>query len=73
MTAAATIALSVNDEARVLPAGATVSDLVDGLGCGRRGVAVAVGEQIVARSAWETTKLEAGDRVEVLHAVQGGC
>lgn len=63
----------VNDEARTVSAGATVADLVDDLGCGRRGVAVAVDDEIVSRSAWDTTRLSGGDRIEVLHAVQGGC
>lgn len=67
------IALTVNGEERHLRDGATVAVLVDGLGVGRRGVAVAVNAEIVARSTWETTPLAPGDRVEVLRAVQGGC
>lgn len=51
----------------------TVADLVDRLGCGRRGVAVAVNRVVVARSAWADTALDAGDTVEVLRAAQGGC
>lgn len=51
---------------------ATVDALVELLGCGRRGVAVAVNSEIVPRSAWATTSLAASDTVEVLQAVQGG-
>ena len=38
----------------------------------RRGVAVAVGGEVVPRSAWRATRLQEGDRVEVVMAVQGG-
>ncbi len=62
----------VNGTLRVLPAGATVAVLVSDLGAGERGVAVAVGEEVVPRSAWTTTVLREGARVEVLTAVQGG-
>jgi sulfur carrier protein len=41
-------------------------------GTSARGVAVAVNGEVVPRSAWETTGLHPGDRVEVLTAAQGG-
>ena len=37
-----------------------------------RGIAVAVNDEVVPRSLWESTRLAAGDRIEVIHAVQGG-
>lgn len=36
------------------------------------GVAAAVNDRVVPRSAWATTELCAGDRVEIVTAVQGG-
>ncbi len=66
------IELTVNGEARHFEPGATVALLVEVVGCGRRGVAVAVNEEVVSRSAWEVTELAAGDRVEILRAAQGG-
>lgn len=62
----------VNGEGRELPAGATVATLVATLGGGDRGVAVAIDEEVVPRSAWPTAVLGDGVRVEVLTAVQGG-
>ena len=38
----------------------------------RRGVAVAVDGEVVPRSAWQTTALRDGQRVEVVGAIQGG-
>ncbi|WP_419702644.1 sulfur carrier protein ThiS [Promicromonospora sp. NFX87] len=37
-----------------------------------RGVAIAVDDVVVPRSAWGTTDVRPGDRVEVVTAVQGG-
>jgi sulfur carrier protein len=38
----------------------------------RRGVAVAVNHGVVPRGSWESHRLVAGDRVEIVTAVQGG-
>jgi sulfur carrier protein len=64
--------LTVNGEKRELTLGSTVARLVEEVGCGRRGVAVAVNEEVVPRSTWEVTELGEGDRVEILRAAQGG-
>lgn len=62
----------VNGEARVLHDASTVAELATALDAGPRGVAVAVNDEVVARSAWTTTTLSDGDRVEVLGPMQGG-
>jgi len=36
------------------------------------GVAAALNGDVVRRAAWESTRLAAGDQVEVVTAVQGG-
>ncbi|MBR8745190.1 sulfur carrier protein ThiS [Nocardiopsis sp. MG754419] len=36
------------------------------------GIAVAVNDEVVRRTAWSATDLSPGDRVDVLTAVQGG-
>jgi thiamine biosynthesis protein ThiS len=69
------VRLLVNGEARDVPDALTVAGLVaeeaPGLAEGR-GVAVAVDAEVVPRSAWEERKLEDGQHVEVLAAMQGG-
>ncbi len=66
--------VTVNGRQRDVAPGSTVAALVEELGlAGARGVAVACNAAVVARSLWATTLLRAGDAVEVLHAVQGGC
>jgi sulfur carrier protein len=67
------IDVTVNGEVRRINDQATVAWLVDDLGAGRRGVAVAINSEIVTRSTWDATMLAPGDRVEVLRAIQGGC
>ncbi|GLW72933.1 thiamine biosynthesis protein ThiS [Kitasatospora phosalacinea] len=67
-----TIALTVNGEPRTLPATTTLDALVAEVSAANTGVAAAVNETVVPRSSWPATPLGAGDRVEILTAVQGG-
>jgi len=66
--------LIVNGELLTLAEGATVVDVLRALelDATARGIAVARNGDVVLRSAWERTTLEEDDRLEVLHAVQGG-
>jgi len=64
--------LLVNGSARVATSGATVARLLETMGDTRRGLAVAVNDAIVLRSAWTSTELTDGDRVEVLAPTRGG-
>ncbi|NHC43832.1 sulfur carrier protein ThiS [Motilibacter aurantiacus] len=51
---------------------ATVAQVVRRSAPEARRVAVAVNGEVVARGAWQTTVLAAGDAVEVLAPVAGG-
>jgi sulfur carrier protein len=63
----------VNGSERSVRDGSTVTDLVELMELPTaRGVAVARNGDVVSRSRWDTTEIEPGDRIEVLHAVQGG-
>jgi sulfur carrier protein len=63
--------ITVNGEPREL--GGTVDDVLDALGVEvRRGLAVAVDAEVVPKSAWSTTQVAEGARVEIVVAVQGG-
>jgi sulfur carrier protein len=63
--------ITVNGEPRALAG--TVDDVLDALGIEvRRGMAVAVDAEVVPRSAWSTTQVADGARVEIVTAVQGG-
>jgi sulfur carrier protein len=60
----------VNGEARALPAGTTIADLVPAEW--KQGVAVARNEEIVPRAAWAATAVAEGDAIEIVRPVQGG-
>nr|WP_188192837.1 sulfur carrier protein ThiS [Nonomuraea sp. SYSU D8015] len=62
----------INGAAHEVADGTTVAQAVRTLTATTTGVAVAVNDEVVTRSAWETTALRDSDRVEVLTAVQGG-
>jgi sulfur carrier protein len=62
----------LNGETRPLDDGTTVADVVRSLSATGEGCAVAINDTVVSRSAWPTRQVEAGDRIEVLTAVQGG-
>ena len=62
----------LNGEPHRVPEGATVADLVAGLGRHPRTVAVERNGELVPRARFGETRLDAGDRLEVVHFVQGG-
>ncbi|HKA69440.1 MAG TPA: sulfur carrier protein ThiS [Actinomycetes bacterium] len=79
-----TVRVSINGAGRELAAGTTVADVVAELApppsdndsgpreTPARGIAVAVNDEVVPRTAWPHTLLAEADRIEVLTAVQGG-
>ena len=70
---AAEIDLVVNGEAASLAA-VNVPELLCALGYDpeQQGVAVAVNAEVVPRSLWADRRIEAGDRIEIVGAKQGG-
>jgi len=68
----ATIPIEVNGEARQVPDGASVAELLALIGLAAPKVAVERNLEIVPRSAWGATRLAAGDRLEIVHFIGGG-
>lgn len=64
--------VTVNGEPREVAEAASVAEVIASVTAARTGVAAALNDEVVRRSAWETTPLRDGDRLEVLTAVQGG-
>jgi thiamine biosynthesis protein ThiS len=71
-TTTAAIAISLNGEHRRVPAGLTAAGLLEQLGLDRRKVAVERNEEIVPRSTYDTTCLQDGDKLEIVHFIGGG-
>jgi len=66
------IAVTVNGEARQVPAGTTVLALVQMLGLGGRPVAVEKNREVVPRARHADEVLADGDRLELVTFVGGG-
>ncbi len=64
--------IQLNGEAHDLPDGLTVADLLVRLDLAGKRVAVELNLDIVPRSQHASTRLQDGDRVEVVHAIGGG-
>jgi sulfur carrier protein len=64
----------LNGEERELPPGVSLAAAVEAAGApaGRRGIAVALDGEVIPRDRWDDTRLDDGQRVEVVQAVQGG-
>ena len=72
MTTATLIQVRVNDKPLDVPAGQSLGALLVNLDMPLQSTAVALNEDIVARSEWETTWLSAGDRIALFQAIAGG-
>jgi thiamine biosynthesis protein ThiS len=64
--------ISVNGESRAASAGATVVDLLRELGLDGGRVAIERNLEILPRSVWSETRVQAGDRYEIVQFVGGG-
>ena len=64
--------ITVNGDPREVDPGTTLGQLIEEMGLAERRLAVEVNREIVPRSACPGHELEAGDRVEIVHAIGGG-
>lgn len=64
--------VSVNGQARELPAGTTVTKLLEALNIQPERVVVEVNLTILKRAQQPTMILQEGDQVEIVHFVGGG-
>lgn len=72
MSEGSEIQVVLNGEARSLPSGLRVMDLVRNLGRDPRAVAVEHNGRILPRSSYGETVIHEGDRIEIVRFVQGG-
>ena len=68
------VQIKLNGELRTVPSGQTITALVAALGEDVRGggLAVALNEEVVPRTAWMHTEVHDGDSIEVVRAIRGG-
>lgn len=65
--------IQLNGEDFTLDEGATAADLVNTLQLGEKRIAMEVNLEILPRSQYGEHPLQEGDRVEIVHAIGGGC
>jgi len=66
------LTLQVNGESRQCPTQATLPEFLGHLGLNPRLVAVEYNGEILHRQFWDTTKMQEGDRLEIVTIVGGG-
>jgi sulfur carrier protein len=64
--------ISLNGDAKELPASVTVQELLDELGIPAGRVACEVNLKIIKRALYPDTRLQEGDTVEIIQAIGGG-
>ncbi len=62
----------LNGEARQVPDNCSAAQLIEELGLGGKRIAMEVNREIVPRSSYTDTLLQADDKVEIVHAIGGG-
>lgn len=68
-----TMSITVNGETRPLCALSVADFLVrQGLDPRRKGIAVAINGQVIARERWSEVRLQANDQVEIVKPYSGG-
>ncbi|MGH9357783.1 MAG: sulfur carrier protein ThiS [Terriglobia bacterium] len=66
------VSICLNGEPREIPAGLNLTQLLEWMKAPTDRVAVELNLEIVPRSHWGVTTIQAGDRLEVVHFVGGG-
>jgi sulfur carrier protein len=72
LTKPISIEITLNGELKTVPSGLTVTSLLLHLGLDPARVAVELDRQIVRKTDWEHTALEAGAKLEIVQFVGGG-
>lgn len=66
------IEIIVNGEPRQITAGSSITDLVTTMELAAGRLAIEFNLSILPRAAWPETRLQAGDKLEIVHFVGGG-
>ena len=55
-----------------MPESTTVEELIESMGLPKKGIALAVNNEVIPKSRWNERSLSPQDRVELLTITQGG-
>lgn len=64
--------VTINGEEKILDEGLRLTDLIVRLELKAERLAIEVNRQLIRRANWEATRLQDGDKIEIVHFVGGG-
>ncbi len=64
--------ITVNNKIKIINNDSLISLLNELLGDKTKGIAIAINENIVAKSNWQSTQIKANDAILIIKATQGG-
>jgi sulfur carrier protein len=64
--------IQVNGEQREVNDGSALPELIAALQLKPQQIAIELNQQVIRRAQWETTVLQEGDKIEIVHFVGGG-
>ena len=64
--------LTINGEKRVIKESKNLADLIKELDIKAPNFAMALNQQVVPRSKYDSTSIKENDKIEIVHAVGGG-
>lgn len=67
------ISILLNGEHTQIDKSTTIIQLLHGLNLAEKRLAVEINQEIIPRSEFETYRLNAEDKVEIVQAIGGGC
>lgn len=66
------ITIKINNQPKEIPENTSVASLLQTLEQPEKGIAVAIHQQIITKTDWETKTLINGDDILIIQATQGG-
>jgi len=66
------ITIKVNNQSKQIPENSSIAALLRKLEQPEKGIAVAIHQQIITKTDWETKTLTNGDDILIVQATQGG-
>lgn len=66
------ITISINHQPKDIESSDSLDLILDNLKISKQGIAVAVNDQIITKTIWPKTTLNANDKITIIQATQGG-
>lgn len=66
------ITISINHQLKEIESYDSLEAILDNLKISKQGIAVAINDQIITKTIWSKTILNANDKITIIQATQGG-